>query len=208
MDKTLALIPAFQIDGDGCRTASLQIVSKDQSWWLEYPKAQLKVSWRPLHVQGGQSSSGSQEITPYIRQVDLSLHGTLHYGPFTVLRSDIIGPFRFFAGMQCSHGVISMGHFLGEVLELNGERLDFTDGIGYIGTDRGRSFPSVYLWSQCLWDGPERGRLMFAVAAILLPAWNFTGCICSVFIHGQEYRLATYRGAKIEAWSHACECRP
>lgn len=199
--QALALIPAFHIDGDGCRTASLQIVSKDQSWWLEYPEAQLQVSRRPLHVQVGQSSFGSQGITLHIRQGDLSLHGTLHYGPFTALRSDIMGPFRFFAGMQCSHGVISMGHSLGGVLELNGERLDFTDGIGYIETDRGRSFPSAYLWTQCLWDGPERGSLMVAVAAIPLPVWNFTGCICSVFIHGQEYRLATYRGAKIEAWS-------
>jgi hypothetical protein len=36
-----------------------------------------------------------------------------------------MGPFRFFAGMQCAHGVISMGHSLSGALELNGEHLDF-----------------------------------------------------------------------------------
>lgn len=42
---------------------------------------------------------------------------------------------------------------------------------------------------------------MLAVATIPLPAGSFTGCICSVLYRGREYRLATYQGAKIEAWS-------
>ena len=105
--------------------------------------------------------------------------------------------------MQCSHGVISMGHSLSGTLKLNGERLDFSDGIGYIETDRGRSFPSRYLWTQCVWDRPEQGSLMLAIAAIPLPVGGFTGCICSVLYCDQEYRLATYRGVKIEAWSSA-----
>ena len=201
--QTLALIPAFHIDRNGRRTASLQVISKDQAWWLEYPEAHLKVSRQPFQVQIRQSSFGSQGIDLHIRQDNLSLCGSLRYGPFTALRSDIMGPFRFFAGMQCSHGVISMGHSLSGTLKLNGERLDFSDGIGYIETDRGRSFPSRYLWTQCVWDRPEQGSLMLAIAAIPLPVGGFTGCICSVLYCDQEYRLATYRGVKIEAWSSA-----
>ena len=199
--QTLALIPAFHIDREGHCTASLQVISKNQTWWLEYPEAQLQVSRQPFQVQIGASSFGSQGIDLHIQQDNLSLCGSLHYGPFTALRSDIMGPFRFFAGMQCAHGVISMGHSLEGALELNGECLDFSGGTGYIETDRGRSFPSKYLWTQCVWGGPERGSLMLAIAAIPLPVGGFTGCICSVLYHGQEYRLATYRGAKIEKWS-------
>lgn len=199
--QTLALIPAFHIDREGHRTASLQVVSKDQAWWLEYSETQLKVSRQPFQVQIGQSSFGSQGIDIHIQQDNLSLYGSLRYGPFTALRSDIMGPFRFFTGMQCAHGVISMGHSLSGMLELNGDRLDFSDGIGYIETDRGRSFPSKYLWTQCVWDGPEQGGLMLAIATIPLPVGGFTGCICSVFYGGREYRLATYRGVRIEAWS-------
>jgi len=62
--QTLALIPAFHIDGDGCRTASLQIISKDQSWWLEYPEAQLQVSRRPPVLN-----------TPLERQIPENLSG-------------------------------------------------------------------------------------------------------------------------------------
>lgn len=199
--QTLALIPAFHIDTEGRRTASLQVISRDRAWWLEYPETQLQVSQPPLQVRIGQSSFGCQGLDLHIQRDGLSLHGTLRYGPFTALQSDIMGPFRFFSGMQCSHGVISMGHPLEGTLELNGERLDFSNGIGYIETDRGRSFPSAYLWTQCLWDGLERGSLMLAIATIPLPVGGFTGCICSVLTGGQEYRLATYRGARLEVWS-------
>ena len=199
--QTLALIPAFHIDGVGHRTASLQVISSNAAWWLEYPEAQIQFSRQPFQVKIGPSSFSSQGSDLHVEQDGLSLHGALHYGPFTSLRSDIMGPFWFFAGMQCSHGVISMGHSLGGTLEVNGEQIDFSNGIGYIETDRGRSFPSAYLWTQCVWDGPERGSLMLAIATIPLPVGGFTGCICSVFYRSREYRLATYRGARIEKWS-------
>lgn len=199
--QALALIPAFHIDREGRRSASLQVISRDQAWWLEYPASQFQVSRQPFLVRIGRSRFGERGIDLHVRREGLSLHGALRYGSFTALRSDIMGPFRFFAGMQCSHGVVSMGHPLEGTLALNGERLDFSNGAGYIETDRGRSFPSAYLWTQCLWGGRERGSLMLAAATVPLPAGGFTGCICSVLYGGREYRLATYRGAKIEAWS-------
>lgn len=197
--QTLALIPAFHISGGGRRTASLQVISRDRAWWLEYPE--FSFSRRPFRARLGQSRFGSRGIDLRIRRDDLSLRGTLRYGPFTPLCSDIMGPFRFFAGMQCSHGVLSMGHPLEGALELNGEALDFSGGVGYIETDRGRSFPRAYLWTQCVWGGEDGGSLMLAIATIPLPAGGFTGCICSVLHRGREYRLATYRGAGIEGWS-------
>lgn len=199
--QTLALIPAFHIDPAGNPTASLQVISNSEAWWLEYPESQFQADPKRFQIQVGQSRFSSQGIDLHIEQNGLSLHGALRYGPFTRLRSDIMGPFRLFGGMQCAHGVISMGHSLEGTLEWNGKPLDFSGGMGYIETDRGRSFPSAYLWTQCVWDGPERGSLMLAIATIPLPVGGFTGCICSVFYRGREYRLATYRGARIEEWS-------
>lgn len=199
--QALALIPALHIDSAGCRTASLQVISNRRTWWLEYPGAQFQADQKRFQVQLGRSSFSSQGIGLHVEKNGLSLHGTLRYGPFTVLKSDIMGPFRLFAGMQCSHGVLSMGHSLLGTLVLNGEPIDFSNGLGYIETDRGRSFPSAYLWSQCIWNGPERGSLMLAIASIPLPVGSFTGCICSVFFRDREYRLATYRGARLEEWS-------
>ena len=201
--QALALIPAFHMDGEGRRTASLQVISRDRAWWLEYPASQLQVSRKPFQVRIGQSSFGEEGVSLQIQRDGLSLRGTLRYGPLTALRSDIMGPFRLFAGMQCAHGVISMGHSLSGALELNGEPLEFSGGIGYIETDRGRSFPQRYLWTQCVWAGPNCGSLMLAAASVPLPIGGFTGCICAVLYQGREYRLATYLGAKIQAVSPA-----
>lgn len=199
--QTLALIPAFHIDGAGRRSASLQIIANHRSWWLEYPDTQFQAFQEQFCVRIGQASFSRQGIRLNINQNGLLLQGTLSYGPFTAIKSDIMGPFRLFARMQCSHGIISMGHLLEGTLNLNGEILDFSGGIGYIETDRGRSFPNSYLWTQCVWREPENSSLMLAVATIPLPVGSFTGCICAIFHQGREYRLATYRGAKADEWS-------
>ena len=62
-----------------------------------------------------------------------------------------MGPFRLISDMECAHGVISMAHRLEGILNVNGECFDFSDGMGYIETDRGHSFPNAYLWTQCTW---------------------------------------------------------
>lgn len=197
----LALIPALHVDRGGHRSASLQVITDHQTWWLEYPGTEFHASEQVFQIQMEQSLFTSQEVWLNVERNGLSLHGTLRYGPFTSLKSDIMGPFRFLSEMECSHGVISMGHSLAGTLILNGKQMDFSDGTGYIETDRGRSFPKAYLWTQCTWRKPQRGSLLLSIATIPLAIGCFTGCICAVLYNGREYRLATYRGARVEQWS-------
>ena len=196
--NALALIPAMHIDAAGRRSASLQVIAGGQAWWIEYPDSEFHAGDKPFLIQLGQNIFSCEGIQLSIEQAGLSLQGALRYGPFIVLNSDIMGPFRFFPGMECCHGILSMGHTLKGALSLNGERLDFSGGRGYIETDRGRSFPRAYLWTQCLWPG---GSLMLSIADIPLPVGHFTGCICAVIHQGREYRLASYWGLRILHWS-------
>ena len=154
-------------------------------------------------IRIGQSLFTSRKISLHIEGNGLSLRGTVHCGPFTPLKSDIMGPFRFLPGMECAHGVISMGHPLEGSLTLNGKTLDVSGGMGYIETDRGRSFPSAYLWTQCVWGELNFTSLMLSIATIPMAGARFTGCICVVCYGGREYRLATYQGARVEQWSGA-----
>lgn len=200
---SLALIPALHVDAAGRPSASLQVVTEGKSWWLEYPAAALDASQAEFRLRLGQNLFTREGLRLDIRQEGLSLSGGLRYGPLTPLGSDIMGPFRFLPGMECSHGVISMGHTLAGSLCLNGQNLDFSGGLGYIETDRGRSFPRAYLWTQCAWPGPKQGSLMLSVATIPLAGGCFTGCISAVLLGGREYRLASYRGARVERWDAA-----
>ena len=109
-----------------------------------------------------------------------------------------MGPFRWLPNMECSHSVISMRHCLDGELILNEKRLDYNQGIGYIESDRGRSFPKSYLWTQCCW---ENTSIMLSIASISISRIRFTGCICAIAHNGKEYRIAIYQGARVVQWS-------
>ena len=200
--KTIALIPAIHKDGSGQGSASLQVISEAGTWCLEYQEAEFHAVRQPLRVSIGPNTFSEEGISLQVERSGLSLHGELRHGPLNPLQSDIMGPFRFISELECTHGVVSMEHRLAGTLALNGETLDFSDGLGYIETDRGRSFPDKYLWTQCNWAKPENTGLMLAVATIpILKHVRFTGTICSIQYNKREYRLATYKGARIKAWS-------
>lgn len=201
--ESLALIPAVHISKGGTRSASLQILAEGKTWWLDYPAAEFRAAKQAFWIQMGKSRFNKKGMRLDVEREGLSLHGILRYGPFMALKSDIMGPFRFLPGMECSHGVISMSHSLRGAVTLNGKQMDFTGGTGYVETDRGRSFPSEYLWTQCSWWGTGRNSLMLSIASVPTPVGRFTGCICAVCYHGREYRLATYRGVRVERWSGA-----
>lgn len=165
---------------------------------MEYPAASFTAFRDSLRIQIGGNCFSKEGLLLDVEQEELSLHGKVSFGPFRSLKSDIMGPFRWVTNMECAHSVISMGHSLQGQLELNGCVLDMNGGIGYIEADRGRSFPTEYLWTQCMWEGCS---LMLSIAAIPFGRLHFTGCICAVMLNGQEYRIATYRGVRIQSWS-------
>jgi hypothetical protein len=123
----------------------------------------------------------------------LTAQGQLHFDGLTLLRRDIMGPFRFVPRMECRHSVFSMDHLVNGRLRVNGEDYLFRNARGYIEGDQGRSFPKRYAWTQCCFDS---GSLMLSVAEIPLWGIRFTGIISVVYLNGTEYRLATYSGAK------------
>lgn len=135
-----------------------------------------------------------------ISEPGITLVGQIRYGRLHPIKYDIMGPFQFFP-MECSHGIVSMYHRLEGQVELNGERIDFTGGKGYIEMDSGRSFPSSYTWIQAN-DFSKPYSIMAAVAEIPFCGMHFRGCICVIWYRGREYRFATYLGVKVRV------CRP
>lgn len=197
----IALIPALHTDASGARSASLQVITRGGAWQLNYPADAFHASRDAFSIRLGGNAFTKHGAVLDIHQCGLDLSGAIEHGPFTPPTSDIMGPFRFLPGMECVHGVLSMGHPLRGQLTLNGAPLRFGGGTGYIETDRGRSFPEAYLWTQCTWTDRGPVSLMLSIAAIPFLVSRITGCICAIHRNGREYRLATYRGARIEHWS-------
>jgi hypothetical protein len=185
--KSLAIIPGRAND-----YAFVQIVTDSQAYYISYPLSHY-CKTDALRV-GGNTFSPSG-ITVDIRRPELTLSGEIKYTDLTPINGDIMGPFRF-VPMECRHGIISMKHKLFGSVVLNGEKLDFPHGIGYIESDSGRSFPTRYTWMQCN-DFQKDCSIMASVARIPLYGMKFRGCICVIWMNGREYRLTTYNGVKI-----------
>lgn len=190
--QTLAVIPAIHMSGRR-RSASIQLISDTGSWNVDLPWEHAEMqTGRPRAVLGG-SRFREDGLQLALRADGVSASGELRFGAPAPIRYDIMGPFCCVPFMECRHSVFSMRHSVNGQLRINGTEYDFSDGVGYIEGDRGRSFPKRYAWTQCSFDG---GALMLSAADIPLGPLRFTGIIGVIQLRGREYRLATYLGAR------------
>lgn len=188
--QTVAFIVAYHITGKD-KSCSLQVITDESSWNVTYPFEKYLQTDSAVQIDTNHFSKDG--FTVDIRTPELTVEGTLTFGPFDPIRYDIMGPFKYVPFMECRHSVFSMRHSINGTLRINGDVYEFQDGVGYIEGDRGCSFPSEYVWTQCCF--PE-GSVMLSVANIPFCGLHFTGVISAIHYQGKEYRLATYLGAR------------
>ena len=188
--QTLAIIPSVHKTKDGNHCA-IQLIMDAEAFHVPFPYRDFRKDRSQIEI--GSNRFGDEGIHLDIHTPELHVIGDLRFGPFSPLRYDIMGPFRYVPFMQCRHSVFSMKHTVHGEISINGMPYIFRDATGYMEGDRGHSFPKEYLWTQCSF--PE-GSLMLSVADIPFGPFRFTGIIGIVHLHGKEYRIATYLGAK------------
>ena len=174
-------------------TASLQIVTKDGVWDVNFPGECFTLKGGNIVLSDNRFGKNGIKIN--ITTADLRARGTLVFQDFTPLESDIMGPFVMVPFMECRHSIMSMKHTVNGSITLNDRVYEFKDAFGYWEGDRGMSFPSEYLWAQTAF---EDGSLMLSVAEIPMNNLTFTGVIGVISYKGKEYRFATYKGATLK----------
>ena len=117
--------------------------------------------------------------------------------PIALLSPGAMGWFAFLPFMECYHGVVSLTHKIQGFLEINGKKIDFTGGKGYIEKDYGSSFPTSWIWMQSNHFKDENTSLMCSIAKIPILKGSFTGFICGLYFNKTLYKFATYTGAKL-----------
>lgn len=181
--RTVAFIPGVSDDG-----AFIQVITDRRSYHFAFPSA----------VMGREIAIGKSRFSAEGIHIDLpGIRGDISYSDVMPLKSDIMGPFRFFP-MECRHKILSMRHKLNGSLRIGHEIYDFDNGTGYIEGDSGRSFPQKYIWIQAN-DFANGSGVIMSIAEIPFCGFHFEGCICVVMKDGKEYRLATYLGAKAKS---------
>lgn len=197
--EVFSLIPGMHCNDRGKKSAFIQVVMKDKSYYVPYEENDFYADPERFYVIVGKNIFTKEGIQISIQRPDLglALEGKIRYGKLSPLHFNIMGPFRFLPGMECSHGVLSMEHGLMGNVTYNGSYLEFTGGKGYMEKDMGKSFPEEYVWSQCNVFSEKRISIMAAAATIPYMGMKFTGCISVIRIGKEEYRLTTWHGARV-----------
>ena len=203
-ERMLAFIPAVHTDDNGKRSASLQVVTRGGAHFVELPADSVVIDRRGMTARTGVGTYSPFGIDINLKTPELCIAGKLIFTHAVKPRGDIMGPYRFVPFMECRHRVFSLTHSIDGSLAINGETLDFTNGIGYTEGDRGRSFPERYIWTHCGWHADRPCSLMLSAAAVRPLGKAFTGIIGFVYFGGREYRLATYHGARIKSIGNGC----
>ena len=192
----IAVIPAFHTDSAGKRTGSVQVITPENSYYVSLPGESMHIDRQALVLRAGDSEFSLRGMTLNLQGDGLTAVGRLNYRSAVMPRGDIMGPFKFIPFMECRHSVFSLTHQVTGSLTVNGRLYDFSDGVGYMEGDRGRSFPKRYVWAQCSWSDGGPCALMLSAADVRPLGREFVGVIGFVYLYGREIRIATYLGAK------------
>ncbi|MEG2406371.1 MAG: hypothetical protein RSB05_04780 [Clostridiales bacterium] len=195
-NETIAFIPAIHGESQADMGSSIQIISNNLVAAANYPKNSFNLK-RNKFINIGNSFFSTQGAHLDINTSNLKIQGDLKFREITPLNYDIMGPFTLVPFMECRHSVLSLSHKINGKITINGKTTAFNDDLGYIEGDRGHSFPSHYLWTQCSWKAETPCSLMLSVANIPFAATKFTGIIAVILFNGKQYRMGTYFGAKI-----------
>ncbi|MCQ4635445.1 hypothetical protein NE619_01770 [Anaerovorax odorimutans] len=193
-DGTAAFIPAFHINADGRKWASLQVITQQTVFDVEYSAQEFHAAQSRFLVELGMCRFSRAGCRLEIKSGEHKVTGILNFEEIKKPKYDIMGPFALVPFMECRHKVISLHHRVEGQLLIDGKKYRFQQGLGYIEGDRGKSFPRGYCWTQCYFTG---GSIMLSVAEIPFAGRRFIGCVGFIYLNGKEHRLATYLGVKL-----------
>lgn len=93
-----------------------------------------------------------------------------------------MGPFSYIPFMECNHAILCMCNSICGHIDLNENRIEFENGIGYIEKDWGCSFPKSYVWCQGNHFMHSNASFMLSIAEIPFKILNFKGFLCILII--------------------------
>lgn len=198
-----ALIPGISIGEGGQSHAFIQVLDGKhcKATYHDFEASQFLPSAKKFHLQLGANAFSNNHL-----ELDLpELKGRLELRsptpwPKMLGAPGIMGWYSFVPFMQCFHGVVSLHHILSGNMEVYGEMVNFSGGIGYCEKDWGTSFPRSYIWLQSNhFPQEEKICVMASVAHIPWLGSYFIGYIVGFQWGEKLFRFATYTGAKMKA---------
>ncbi|MDF3001306.1 MAG: hypothetical protein K0Q48_1425 [Bacillota bacterium] len=171
--------------------------------YYKYPLREFSYRDDPFIIKIADNYFTESLVSVMLRDGNSGIEGTLILDDLTPIKTsllmpNIMGYFAYFPKMECYHGVISMNHKVYGVLKVDGHKINFDGGNGYLEKDWGTSFPKKYIWIQCNQFKSKKVSIFCSIAHIPFMGSSFLGFICNIVIGANEYRFATYNRSKLE----------
>lgn len=171
----LAFILSYSNGGD-----MIQIITPDGSYYIDDTKSILV---------------NDNIITFNVNANDITITGKIELGELSPLKSKVMGPFTYMP-LECKHAIYSMRHTVNGTLYINGKIYTYSNSLGYIEGDKGRSFPKKYIWYNSLLN---ESTVTLAIATIpILKIFKFIGLLCFIKFKDKEYKICTYNFGKVK----------
>ena len=197
-ERVFAFIVSFHENKSEDGYANIQLITNEGAFSKRFQLSESVSRIDQFAVKVGRNSFSKSGCKIAIDFDGFVVNCNVKYGQLTPLEKPIMGPFRHLKFLECNHEVLSMTHTLSGYLEINGNIIELTGGVGYIEKDKGHSFPKEYLWTQCNFRNHLDNSIMLAIAKVPIGPVQFNGVIAEIFYSGKHYRLATYHGVKIK----------
>ena len=203
----LAVIPGIFLSEDPSRHhAFVQVLdgSTGTASYHAYPAASFEAASDHFEVTVGPNRFGADGFHLDIDDGGRRIVGEVAFGaldpwPVRVWSPGVMGPFALAPRMECNHAVLSFDHDLDGHLDIDGERLTFTGGRGYLEKDWGAAFPAGYVWMQSNHFATPGSSFLASIAIVPWLRGAFPGFFAGLRHEGRLYRFGTYTGARTEA---------
>jgi len=200
-DQKYAIIPGIFLGKDGYAFIQVLEGNTGNVDYIKFPLESFSAAENDFIVQIDRNSFQLDYIHLDISRPDFRIQGDLEFSevigwPVAWTSPGVMGWYAWVPRMECKHGVLGFDHPITGTLEVNGSKIDFTKGRGYIEKDWGISFPEGYIWMQS--NHFTQQKVCFTASIAMIPwLWSsFRGFIVGLWIDGELYRFSTYTGAK------------
>lgn len=202
-EKGVSFIPGININ-ENERKSFIQVITNQESYYVNYDIEEFKFADKPFCIKIGKNLFSKMNLHIDIddKKQNLKINGDIKYSnskniSTNSLNPNIMGPFSYIPFMECNHAILCMKNKVCGKININGNEMDFDDGIGYIEKDWGCSFPKNYIWCQANNFKNSNVSFMLSIADIPFKVFNFRGVICDLIIDDKEYKFTTYNNSKI-----------
>lgn len=202
-ENGISFIPGINIDGKD-KKAFIQVITNDSSYFVNYDINDFKFNFKPFNIQIKNNTFSKDGIHIDIQDnaQNLKIYGDIKYSNSknintSFISPNIMGPFSYVPSMECNHAILSMQNNINGSININNNRINFNNNIGYIEKDWGSSFPKSYIWCQGNNFEKTNASFMLSIANIPFKFFHFRGIICVLIIDNQEFKFSTYNNTKL-----------